>query len=419
MLASENVRQELLHEILSQPSAPFRERHVIAAIEARLASGEVPHFRDPVGNIVVGAESRLDYERLLASRTDEPLRIFIAHLDHPGFHGRAWREDGSLEVKWHGGSPLKHLEGAKLWLASREGWAGHASLKQATMLPSGSALDSAIVTPDAGLARRFPKADAIYGGFGFRSPWWQEGELIYTKAADDLVGAFAVTSVALDLFARQDTRPAKTQKTVTGRKPKRIPLTQTSNRKSKPFIGLLTRAEEVGFIGAIGHLELGWLKKARRPILGVSLETSRTLPGAEIGAGPVVRLGDKFTVFDSGSLRVFTALAEEALPRKHQRRIMDGGTCEASAFTAYGFPCVGISVPLGNYHNQSFQGGPDSRGPDGPAPEFVHLGDVEGLIALCHELLKQGLAWADPFGPRRKDFGKRLKEYRPLLKAGP
>jgi endoglucanase len=272
------------------------------------------------------------------------------------------------------------------------------------MLASGAALDSAVITPDAGdLAKRFPKADAIYGGFAFRAPWWQEGELIYTKAADDLVGAFAVMSVALDRFAA---------------KPHKGKAKGKAGAPS-PFIGLLTRAEEVGFIGAIGHLELGWFKKARRPILGVSLETSRTLPGAEIGAGPVVRLGDKFTVFDSGALRVFTTLAEEVLPKKHQRRIMDGGTCEASAFTTYGFPCVGISVPLGNYHNQSFQGGPDSRGPDGPAPEFVHLGDVEGLIALCHGLLKPRLAWKDPFGSRQKDFRKRLKDYRPLLKAGP
>ena len=45
---------------------------------------------------------------------------------------------------------------------------------------------------------------------------------------------------------------------------------------------------------------------------------------------------------------------------------MDGGTCEATTATVYGYPCVGISVPLGNYHNQCFEGGPDSRGPLGP-----------------------------------------------------
>src|SRR5262249_14112773 len=145
------------------------------------------------------------------------------------------------------------------------------------------------------------------------------------------------------------------------------------SKKKQPFIGLLTRAEEVGFIGAIGHFELGWVQKALRPVICVSLETSRALPGAEIGKGPVVRLGDRTTVFDSSSLKIFSDLAAKTLPDKHQKRVMDGGTCEATAATVYGLPCVGISIPLGNYHNQSFEGGPDSAGPLGPAPEFVHL----------------------------------------------
>src|SRR5207253_7978983 len=102
-----------------------------------------------------------------------------------------------------------------------------------------------------------------YGCFRFRSPVWQEGDLLYTKAADDLVGAFVIASLGMKY-----------------------------RKKNKPFLGLLTRAEEVGFVGAIGHFEQGWLGKARRPVLVISLETSRTLPGAEIGKGPVVRRGD-------------------------------------------------------------------------------------------------------------------------------
>jgi endoglucanase len=192
-----------------------------------------------------------------------------------------------------------------------------------------------------------------------------------------------------------------------------------SKTKRPPFLGLLTRAEEVGFIGAIGHFELGWLKGARRELVFVSLETSRTLPGAEIGKGPVVRQGDKFTVFDAGALRVFSELAQAALPERHQKRVMDGGTCEGTTAMVYGYRTVGISVPLGNYHNQCFEGGPDSRGPNGPAPEFVHRQDIAGLIKLCHALLEPRKNWDAPWKAKRSQFRKELASYRPLLRSGP
>lgn len=386
---------ELLSSILSCPSAPFREKHVIDRITRELTEHAVPHFTDPVGNVVVGVSSKKDYLKLASTRSREPLRIFIAHMDHPGFHGVKWVDSERFEFKWHGGSPTTFLAGAKVWLATHDGRVVDGVMESAELITSGRAISHGIIRTYASLSQKYSDARKIYGGFHFRDFCWQEGELIYTKAADDLVGSFAITTLAIEKLSKKH------------------------KSSSAPFIGLLTRAEEVGFIGAIGHFELGWLKKAKRPILGVSLETSRTLPGAEFGKGPVVRLGDKYTVFDSGYLRVFTELATQALPNAHQRRIMDGGTCEATAATVYGFPCVGISVPLGNYHNQSFEGGPDSRGELGPAPEFVHLQDVAGLQKLCEALLTPKLPWMDPWSVRQKEFRKSLKGYQPLLKSGP
>src|SRR5262245_12452109 len=84
-------RDTLLKEILSQPSAPFREKHVIDTIRRALTGAKVPHFTDPVGNIVVGAASRKDYEKKIREKTKEPLRVFIAHMDHPGFIGTRWK----------------------------------------------------------------------------------------------------------------------------------------------------------------------------------------------------------------------------------------------------------------------------------------------------------------------------------------
>jgi endoglucanase len=384
-------RYKLLTELLTQPTAPFREEHVVAVVQRMLEQAGIPFFRDPVGNMVVGCTSHADYHRLAREKSGEPLRLFIAHMDHPGFHGVRWVSDTRLRIKWHGGSPVRHLAGSRVWLATAEGYWAEGRLSRVRLLKSKHAIDTAEVRVNGAMNGARPKADTLYGGFRFRAPVWRAGKKIYTKAADDLVGVFAVVSTALDHHKK------------------------SRGKKTPPFLGLLTRAEEVGFVGAIGHFELDWLAGARRPVIAVSLETSRTLPGALIGKGPVVRLGDRRTVFHPGYLKVLTDIAQDVLPGKHQRRVMDGGTCEATAAITYGLPAIGLSVPLGNYHNEGFEGGPGCRAPRGPAPEFVHLDDIEGLLKLCQALMRNGLSWNKPWDTQRRLMHRRLREYRQLL----
>jgi endoglucanase len=377
-----------LMQLLAQPTAPFREGLVMSLARTWLERAGLPHFHDPAGNLVVGCGSSAAYRALLRT-TGEPLRLFIAHTDHPGFHGQRWLGPTRLLVKWHGGSPVRHLRGARVWLADEHGPVAEGEMLRARLLAARHAIDTAELRLTAPLAAR-PAAHALYGGFRFRAPVWRAGRRLYTKAADDLVGVFALLETALAL-AR-------------------------GRRRAPPFLGLLTRAEEVGFVGALAHFELGWLTHARRPVVAVSLETSRTLPGARIGQGPIVRLGDRRTVFDPGYLRVLSELAEDLLPGRHQRRVMDGGTCEATAALACGLPAIGLSVPLGNYHNEGFEGGVDCAAPRGPAPEFVHLDDVAGLLKLCRGLLQPGLAWDEPWKNQRRRLRSNLRRYQKLLK---
>ena len=379
----------LLTELLAQPTAPFREEHVIEIAARTLRVAGVPFFRDPIGNIVVGCTSRSHYLRLVREKTREPLRLFIAHMDHPGFHGVRWISRQRLRVKWHGGSPIKHLTGSRVWLATLNGILSEGKLDRVHLTKAAHGIDTADVILAHPLTGKQPRANAIYGAFQFRAPVWRVGKKLYTKAADDLVGVFSIIDTAIELFSRED-------------------------KKQPPFLGLLTRGEEVGFIGAIGHFELGWLSGAPRPIVCVSLETSRTLPGAVIGKGPVVRLGDRRTVFSPNHIKVLTDIAQKILPKKHQRRIMDGGACEATAATVYGLPAIGISVPLGNYHNQGLEGAPRCK-PQGPAPEFVHLDDIEGMLKLCQGLIQENLPWTDPWNTQQRLMRKNLKRYKKLL----
>ncbi|MBK8162516.1 MAG: hypothetical protein IPK65_05030 [Gammaproteobacteria bacterium] len=380
-----------LFTLLAQPTAPFRESHVIEHVSRYFHRHHVPFFADPHGNLVVGAESRRDYADLLRGRGDQPVRVFVAHMDHPGFHGVRWLAHNRLAVRWYGGSPVRHVAGARARLVGPDGVAGSGTFARVRANPSGWGIDSAEIrlTPAQASALRGRAARSLSGGFEFRAPVWRQGDRVYCPAADDLVGVFAIMETARRLWRAPRARP--------------------------PFLGLLTRAEEVGFVGAVAHFELGWLRPHTRPLVIVSLEASRTLPGAVVGKGPVVRLGDRRTVFQPDGLKVLSDTAARVLPGCHQRRVMDGGACEATAATAWGLPAIGISVPLGNYHNQGFEGGPDCPAPEGPAPEFVSTRDVAGLLRLCRGLMRRDLDWSDPWARQRTLLRRTLRRHRRRL----
>ncbi len=184
-----------------------------------------------------------------------------------------------------------------------------------------------------------------FGDFGMwrLAPFTLEDGLVHSRACDDLVGCAAIVA----MFRELEKKEAETT-----------------------VYGLFTRAEEVGFIGAI-KLARTW--PLPDGVCFVSLETSAPRGGAEQGKGPVIRVGDRMSVFHDG---VTAELLDAAAGVKiaHQRALLDGGSCEATAMNLYGIPAAGISVVLGNYHNCP----PGS----GIAPEFVSLDDVKNLVKL-------------------------------------
>ncbi len=75
----------------------------------------------------------------------------------------------------------------------------------------------------------------------------------------------------------------------------------------------------------------------------------------------------------------------------YQRKLMPGGTCEATAFASFGYESTCFCLPLGNYHNMrdidAVQAG---RRPARVGPEFIALDDYHGLVelvVLCAEQL--------------------------------
>lgn len=377
-----------LKELLSLPTAPFREHYITEYVVSMLSKFNIPYFTDPFGNIIIGVSSVVLYKKLIQRCSKEPVRFFIAHMDHPGFHGVRWLKNKNLLVKWFGGSPVKYLSGASVYVCDNDNNILSGKMVRPKLVKKKWAIDTVEVRLDPGQIeyKDRPRAVDLFGSFKFKKPVVVRGKRLYTNAADDLCGIFAILQTAIKLF-------------------------KTKSRKEKPFLGLLTRAEEVGFVGAVAHFDMGWLQAAQRPVVCVSLEASRTLPGARTGKGPVVRTGDRRTVFSANELKVLSDLAEKVLPGKHQKRIMDGGACEATAATVFGLPAIGISLPLGNYHNQGFEGGPECRGPGGPAPEFVHLDDIQGEVKLCLALMRSGLEWQQPWKKQKQALLDNKKHY--------
>ncbi len=185
-----------------------------------------------------------------------------------------------------------------------------------------------------------------------------------TRAADDLAGVAAILGL-FDVVERVD--PAR-----------RVDVR-----------ALFTRAEEVGFVGAIAAARRRGLPRDARLVV---IEASKALPEAPQGAGPILRVGDRTSIFDDALTRwigrVGASLEARSKGFHWQRKLMDGGTCESTAFQLYGYRCAAMCLPLGNYHNMSERGR--------IAAESIRLCDLVGLVRFF-----EGLVRNDGDAPRR------------------
>ncbi len=188
-------------------------------------------------------------------------------------------------------------------------------------------------------------------------------------------------------------------------------------------IALLTRAEEVGFAGVLAVARNGWIPRKSRVI---GLETSKAFATAPQGAGPIIRVGDKTGVFSAG-LTHFLAqaaghIADDDGTFRYQRKLMDGGTCNSTAFAAFGYDATGMCVALGNYHNMTVEGeigwGQGSKAGPGIASETIHLGDFAGMVRVLVEVARRQASYRPGFGVVRERLAKLHAEKQVALLYG-
>lgn len=368
-----------LEQLLRCPTTPYHEGYVLREIRRISAAANLGVESDASGNLLV-TPARL--------RRRRGMIVFVAHTDHPGFVIESHRGRSAI-AQWHGGVLPKFFPNArvrlvpydpKLSVDEARGRAVRARVRSTTLDRERRRVESVRLALDE------PLGDApAWIGFWDVPDFRLRGERIVSARIDDVAGC------ALALAA----------------------LCWASEGTALPAAGvLITRAEEVGFHGA---LVAATSRLVPKESLFVSIEMSSKKAGVKMGAGPVVRMGDAAGVFEPRSVRWVQEAATHLGERKGlawQKRLMDGGTCEGTVFAAAGEAAAGVAVPLAGYHNMSDTG-------VSIVPEQIDQRDVYGALALLAELAR---AWPGKLPLETKLAGvleKRRREGRAKLAAAP
>ncbi len=328
-MASKAVAEKWLAEMANLPTASGREDAVQDWVRAW--AGRRPDLKittDTGGNLLVTIRGRRRRDPVLA----------VAHMDHPGFVVTEVTAAGA-RFEFRGGVLPQYFVDVRVDFVTGPAKGGR--------LVEYDPIDKTGLIALTG--PRPSPGDVARWSFGRRRA--RKGYLA-APACDDLAGCAAALA-ALD------------------RARKRADLIH--------FGILLTRAEEMGFVGAIHAATTGSIPQNARLL---SVETSRASADAPLGEGPVIRVGDASSVFDAElTNRITTAVRESGLT--HQRKLMSGGSCEATAFGAYGLRAAGLCLPLGNYHNMgNLDLVEEGSGAAVPMLEEVALDDFHGLVDL-------------------------------------
>lgn len=381
--ADERTRAELdlLLRVTSLPTAAGREAHVVEWITSWARSRPwVALSSDASGNLTLA-------RAVAGGAADAAPALYItAHLDHPAFVVERVVGPGTLECSFRGGVMDPYFEQARV-----EVWAATPGRGQPGVLATGRLLEKRKAEPfplclielesgpdDDGVrsADAPDRAGEICPGDIAR---WALPEasladdIVRTHACDDL----AAVAAALATFERLRDEP----------------------RASHVRL-LFTRAEEIGFVGAIAACKLGTIQRGARVI---ALENSPSFAESPIGAGPIVRVGDRVSTFSPALTGAVAKVAEGLAQRRGaggaagsggasagfrwQRKLMPGGACEASAYQAYGYESTCVCLPLGNYHNMADldrvqAGEAEAVRSARVGPEYIAASDYLGMIDL-------------------------------------
>ena len=373
-----NHYKKIMTDVMSLPTAPFSEdevrRYIFSFCRNRV---NVKTREDKDGNILV-------HYKHPGSKVRRPV-CFCAHTDHPGFRSVKMINDNTVLAKWFGGVPPEYFNKAKVKFYNSEKWVHGQIFKVNVINPKMQYPQKKVDTVEIVL-RKAKGVTVKPSSLGM----WDllatqiKGKRVNSTCCDDLAGVSAMLC-CLDSIVR-------------------------SKARTETYL-LFTRAEEVGFIGALAACEN---KTIPKKCLVISIETSSVMPGVIMGGGPILRVGDKSSVYTPELTAWCKAVADELVTGDkkfaYQRKLMDGGSCEATAFCNNGYDATGICLPLGNYHNCN-------RDSKKIAPEYINLDDQGNMIKWFIELAKCNKPVEKTDKIMTKKLNQLKKQYKRLLKS--
>ncbi|MGD2109451.1 MAG: M20/M25/M40 family metallo-hydrolase [Phycisphaerae bacterium] len=307
-----SINRRILKELARIPTAPFAEHRVIEFVRRFCRSRRGVTLRtDAVGNMLARV-------RKGTRRVAKPVCI-TAHLDHPGFVAEKMTSKTRLRAKWRGGVPPEYFVGSPVrFFFENTSVRGRVRSVKTVTKGGRKVVDTAAVD----VSGQVPSGSM--GVWDLPAPR-VKGARFHAPVCDDFAGVAAMLG-AIDELSK-------------------------STRACDAYF-LFTRAEEVGFAGAMAACRL---KTIPQKCLVIAMETSSELPHAKMGDGPILRVGDRATTYFSAATAHCQHVADDLVKSdkrfKVQRRLMDGGMCEASAYCIFGYEATGMCLALGNYHN--------------------------------------------------------------------
>ncbi len=347
------------------PTAPFCEVQVQDYVQHWAEKSGIHFQQDSAGNILLTYPGK--------GRRPRTPWVLQAHMDHPGFS--VVHQRGRMVRAWFRGSVMEsYFAGARVRFFPRFGKEGCGTVesvrrdKESGFLTCRIKLDGPVDLPEGTL------------GMWDLPAWKKRGDQLSLRVVDDLCGVAAILTV----LARVQSEGGR-----------------------RTVHGLLTRAEEVGFVGAIAAAKNKLIDPAW-PVLGI--EASKAQPNAKVGQGAIVRVGDASTVFNPELTSNLRKTAKKLGLKKERglnyvESLMPGGSCESTGLALLGYETSAVCLPLANYHNM---------GKNGIAPEKISLSDYRSLVVLLAEVSQQA-----PHAMHQKQLKKRLldnyKKRAPLL----
>ncbi|NLE02529.1 MAG: M28 family peptidase [Fibrobacter sp.] len=326
----------ITREILSNSTAPFREKAVREYVQSFCLKRNILCKEDDFGNLIVGSEIESKGKSF----------TFVAHMDHPGFFIEKITGKNSATALFYGGWDPSEFKAAPVLIFS-----------------SGGPVKARAIQWEIASKEHARRAYLKFNGtvsVGDTGMWdldvfRKENDLIFSRACDDLIGCALILTV-LDFQHKNNALSLR---------------------------AVFTVAEECGLHGAKYICSKKLLSK--RTTLPISVETSRALPNAALGDGVIIRVGDSRTIFSPEVIDFMIETARELKKNDkkftYQRKLMDGGQCEGSIFSDFGFSTAGISIPLCNYHNRNFSKGTTES-------EYVSINDLLSAVKLIDALSK-------------------------------